>query len=60
MCIVTGHPEFRKLIYERPERPPEGYLSKPIDEDQLVKTLRRILQLRDRRAKAEAQRSSAP
>ncbi len=57
VCVVTGHPEFRKLIYERPERPPEGYLSKPIDEDQLVKTLRRILELRDRRARAEAERS---
>lgn len=59
VCIVTGHPEFRQLIYERPERPPEGYLSKPIDENQLVRTIRRILELRDRRARAEAQRPEA-
>ncbi len=59
VCIVTGHPEFRKLIYERPERAPEGYLSKPIDESKLVATIRRILGVRDRRTRAEAQRPAA-
>ncbi len=59
VCIVTGHPEFRKLIYERPERAPEGYLSKPIDEGQLITTIRRILEIRDRRARAEAQQPVA-
>ena len=50
ICILTGHPEFRKLIYERPVRAPEGYLNKPVDEALLVTTIRRILGLRDRKA----------
>jgi CheY-like chemotaxis protein len=50
VCIVTGHPEFRKVIYDRPVAPPEGYMDKPIDEKELVATLRRILGLRKRKA----------
>lgn len=50
VCIVTGHPEFRRVIYERPTRPPEGFVAKPIDPDELVRTVRRILGLRRRRA----------
>jgi two-component system chemotaxis response regulator CheY len=50
ICIITGHPEFRKVIYDRPETPPEGYLNKPVDEDTLVSTVRRILALRQRKA----------
>jgi len=49
VCIVTGHPEFRKLIYDRPVPPPEGYMTKPVDEDKLVSNIRRILELRERR-----------
>ena len=26
VCVVTGHPEFRQVIYDRPVTPPEGYL----------------------------------
>ena len=26
VCIITGKPELRRLIYERPVAPPEGYL----------------------------------
>jgi Fe-S oxidoreductase/CheY-like chemotaxis protein len=48
VCIVTGHPEFRKLIYDRPVPPPEGYMTKPVDEDKLVSNIRRILELRER------------
>ncbi len=49
VCIVTGHPEFRKVIYDRPVPPPEGYMDKPVDEDKLVSTLRRILDLKERK-----------
>lgn len=50
VCVVTGHPEFRQVIYERPARPPEGFVTKPVDPDELVQTVRRILGLRQRRA----------
>ena len=49
VCIVTGHPEFRKLIYDRPVPPPDGYMDKPVDEEKLVSNIRRILELRERR-----------
>jgi CheY-like chemotaxis protein len=49
VCIVTGRPEMRVLIYERPPRPPEGYVDKPIDPERLVGTIRRILELGRRR-----------
>ena len=45
ICIVTGKPELRKLIYDKPHRPPEGYLDKPVDEDTFVKNVRKILEL---------------
>lgn len=43
VCVVTGHPEFRKVIYEKPVRAPEGFMNKPVDEDDLVWNIRRIL-----------------
>ena len=49
VCIITGHPEFRRVIYDRPTRPPEGYMNKPVDPDDLVRTVRRILGLERRR-----------
>jgi len=49
VCVVTGHPEFRKLIYDRPVTPPEGYMDKPVDEGKLVSNIRRILDLREKR-----------
>jgi CheY-like chemotaxis protein len=49
VCIVTGHPEFRTLIYDRPVPPPEGYMDKPVDEEELVSNLKRILDLRDKK-----------
>ena len=48
VCIVTGHPEFRRVIYERPVKAPEGFVCKPVNPDELVKTVRRILALRSR------------
>ncbi len=49
VCIITGHPEFRKVIYDRPVAPPEGFVDKPCDPDQLVRTIRRILGLAKRK-----------
>ena len=45
ICIVTGRPELRKLIYDRSVRPPEGYLDKPVHEESLVRALRKALEL---------------
>jgi CheY-like chemotaxis protein len=48
VCIVTGHPEFRKLIYDRAVPPPEGYVDKPVDEERLIANIRRILEVEER------------
>ncbi|MBW2258623.1 MAG: response regulator [Deltaproteobacteria bacterium] len=46
VCIITGRPELRKLIYERSTAPaPEGYLDKPVDERTLIKNIRKIIEL---------------
>lgn len=50
VCVVTGHPEFRKVIYDRPVPPPEGYVDKPVGDAELVNNLRRIFDLQDKRA----------
>ncbi|MFH1809360.1 MAG: response regulator [Pseudomonadota bacterium] len=50
VCIVTGKPELRKLIYDREVPPPEGYLDKPVAEDTLILNARRILELADEEA----------
>jgi CheY-like chemotaxis protein len=49
VCVVTGHPEFRKVIYERAVPPPDGYLNKPVGEKLLVDTMRRIFELGEKR-----------
>jgi len=49
VCIITGHPEFRKVIYDRPVTPPEGFIDKPCDPEHVVKTIRRILGLGKRK-----------
>jgi CheY-like chemotaxis protein len=47
ICIITGRPEMRKLIYERPAHsPPEGYLDKPVNRKVLVRNIRKIFELR--------------
>ncbi|HDL19384.1 MAG TPA: response regulator [Bacteroidetes bacterium] len=45
VCIITGRPELRRLIYDRPVTPPEGYLDKPISEDGLLLNVKKILDL---------------
>jgi CheY-like chemotaxis protein len=45
VCIVSGKPELRKLIYERPVAPPEGYLDKPVEEESFLLNVRKILEL---------------
>ena len=49
VCVVTGHPEFRQVIYDRAVPPPDGYLNKPVKEEKLVDDLRRILELREKK-----------
>ena len=45
VCIITGQPDTRKLIYERPVAPPEGYLDKPITEHDLILNIRKIFEV---------------
>jgi Fe-S oxidoreductase/CheY-like chemotaxis protein len=45
VCVITGRPELRKLIYDRAVRKPEGYLDKPVDEDGLVLNVKKVLEL---------------
>ncbi len=49
VCIITGKPELRKLIYDRSVTPPEGYLDKPITEEGLLLNIRKILELKAER-----------
>jgi len=44
VCIITGKPELRRLIYDRPVPAPEGYLDKPVDEETLLRNVRKILE----------------
>jgi CheY-like chemotaxis protein len=45
ICVITGRPELRELIYQRAVRKPEGYLTKPVTEDSLILTVRKCLEL---------------
>jgi CheY-like chemotaxis protein len=45
VCIITGKPELRQLIYERDVPPPEGYVDKPITEEGLLRNVRKILKV---------------
>ena len=45
VCIITGKPELRKLIYERDVPPPEGYLDKPVNEETVLTNVRKILEV---------------
>jgi len=45
VCIITGKPEMRQLLYDRPVPPPEGYLDKPVDEESILLNVRKVLKL---------------
>ncbi len=45
ICVITGRPELRKLIYDRSVRPPEGYLDKPLTEESLLLGVRKVLEV---------------
>lgn len=45
VCIISGKPELRELIYKRNVPPPDGYMDKPIDEKTLLFNIRKILTL---------------
>ncbi len=45
VCVITGKPELRRLIYDRPVRPPEGFLDKPVDDETLLLNVRKILEI---------------
>lgn len=46
ICVVTGKPEMRRLIYEKPVPPPEGFMNKPVDGESLVLNVRKIFELK--------------
>jgi CheY-like chemotaxis protein len=45
ICVITGRPELRKLIYDRSVRRPEGYMDKPLTEEALLRGVRKVLEL---------------
>ena len=45
ICIITGRPELRGLIYQNSFRRPEGFLTKPVTEESLLAAVRRCLEL---------------
>ena len=45
VCIISGKPELRRLIYQRTVPPPEGFLDKPVSERSLLLNVRKILSL---------------
>ena len=49
VCIISAHPELRRLIYQRSVPPPDGYLDKPIDEKGLLLNVRKTLALARRK-----------
>jgi Fe-S oxidoreductase len=57
ICIITGKPELRKLIYERPDFPPEGYIDKPITEEGLIINIRKIFEVGHHKKEATVDRS---
>jgi len=56
ICIITGKPELRKLIYDRAVRPPEGYVDKPITEESLLLNVRKVLKVAHERRLQEKEK----
>ena len=48
VCVITGKPELRSLIYERPVPPPDGFLDKPVSEEKLIFNVRKILEISEK------------
>jgi CheY-like chemotaxis protein len=48
VCVISGRPELRRLIYERPGRLPEGYLDKPVSAETVLFQVRHILETEQR------------
>ena len=44
VCVISGRPELRRLVYERPGPPPEGYLDKPVAPETVLYHVRHILE----------------
>ena len=49
VCIISAHPNLRRLIYQRTVPPPDGYLDKPIDAEGLLLNVRKTISLSRRR-----------
>ena len=45
VCIITGSPEMRELVYQNQARRPEGYIEKPLEEQSLLRNVRKILRV---------------
>ena len=45
VCIITGRPELRRLIYDKEVQEPEGFLDKPVDDETLLLNVRKILEV---------------
>jgi twitching motility two-component system response regulator PilH len=48
--IISGQPELRKLVYQRVVPVPDGYLDKPINGNDLLLSVRKILRLAEKRS----------
>jgi hypothetical protein len=48
--VVTGHPEFREVIYDVQVDKPEGFMNKPVSPEDLVDGVRRIFELKAKKA----------
>jgi CheY-like chemotaxis protein len=56
VCIISGRPELRRLIYQRTVPKPDGYLDKPITDSSLLLNVRKILSLSCHRQKQAEER----